>query len=174
MGNSSEYDQYVLLITSVQAKLYAYVFSLLGDPHQAADVLQETNLVLWRKSAEYVEGTNFVAWAFRVAHFQVMAFRQKLGRDRLIFDDLMLAELTTKAANHGETFDDEANALNDCMKRLSDRQRELLHCHYTDGQSIHDMATSHSETMGAISQALFRTRVALMKCIEKRLNQEDK
>ena len=136
MDDSAEHDQFVLLITSVQARLYAYVFSLLGDPHQAADVLQETNLVLLATDpAEYAAGTDFLSWAFRVAYLEVLAFRQKLGRDHLIFDDVLLADLAAKVASRNETFDAQINALDDCMKRLSDRQRELLHSHYTDGPS---------------------------------------
>ena len=166
MDKSPPGDEFVLLITGMQARLYAYVLSLLGDPHQAADVLQETNLVLWRKAGEYVQGTNFAAWAYRVAHFQVLAFRQKVGRDRLIFDDLLLSELAVRAASRGEAFDARLNALYGCIKKLSERQRGLLQRHYADGQSIRDMAMACRETVGAIAQSLFRARLALLKCIE--------
>jgi RNA polymerase sigma-70 factor, ECF subfamily len=173
VSNSTRHDEFVLLITNVQARLYAYVFSLLGDPHQAADVLQETNLVLWRKSAEYIEGTDFVAWARRTAYFQVLAFRKNVGREHLIFDDLIVAELASQTASRSEMFSVRLNALNDCMKRLSERQRELLSCHYTDGQSIHDIAVTRGETIGAIAQALFRARIALLKCIEQNTEQNE-
>jgi RNA polymerase sigma-70 factor, ECF subfamily len=173
VSNSTQHDEFVLLITDVQARLYAYVLSLLGDPHQAADTLQETNLVLWRKSAEYTEGTDFVAWARRTAYFQVLAFRKKVGREHLIFDDLIVAELASQAADRSETFSTRLNALNDCMKRLPERQRGLLNCHYADSQSIHDIALARNETTGAIAQALFRARIALLKCIEQNSEQEE-
>lgn len=160
-------DEFVVLITGVQARLYAYVLSLLGDPHQAADVVQETNLVLWRKADQYKPGTDFVAWACSVAHFQVLAFRQKTGRDRLVFDDLLLADLAEKAAERTELFDSRLRALFDCMKRLTERQRALFRRHYADGQSIRDMADTGGETPGAITQAMFRARLALLKCVEQ-------
>lgn len=167
VDNSAHSDEFVVLITGVQAKLYAYVLSLLGDPHQAADVLQETNLVLWRKSNEYTLGTDFNAWAYRVAHFQVLAQRQRLGRDKLVFDDLLLADLTARAAQRSGAFDGRLAALHDCMKKLSERQRNLFDRHYADGLSIGEMAAARGETAGAITQAIFRARLSLLKCIEQ-------
>ena len=71
-GSSRSREAFVQLMTEHQGRLYAYVLSLLGDPDQANDVLQETNLVLWRNAGEFQMGSNFRAWAFRIAHFQVM------------------------------------------------------------------------------------------------------
>lgn len=167
MDSSAHSDEFVVQITGVQARLYAYVLSLLGDPHQAADVVQETNLVLWRKANDFAPDTDFAAWACRVAHFQVLAFRQKMGRDRLVFDDLLLADLAERAAGRSESFDARLSVLFDCMKRLSERQRALFRRHYADGQSIGEMAAAGGETAGAITQAMFRARLALLKCMNQ-------
>ena len=78
------------MLTSHQSRIYAYILSLVFDPDQAEDVLQQTNAVLWQKEAEFVIGTNFVAWSFRIAYFQVMAHRKTLHRDRLVFDDELI------------------------------------------------------------------------------------
>jgi hypothetical protein len=43
-------------------RLQYYLMSLLPTADDAADVLQETSLVLWRKFAAYETGTNFFAW----------------------------------------------------------------------------------------------------------------
>ncbi len=45
--------QFVTLRTSHQGRLFAYVLSLVGDADQARDVMQETNTVLWQKSADF-------------------------------------------------------------------------------------------------------------------------
>ena len=101
--NPQNTDGFVKLMTAHQGRLYAYVLSLLGDPDQANDVLQEANLVLWRTAGEFQMGSNFRAWAFRIAHFQVMAHRQRQLRDRLVFDDEMLAVLDPAAKAVDET-----------------------------------------------------------------------
>jgi len=44
-------------------------------------VLQETNLVLWRKADEFNEEMSFVTWACAIAKFQVKAQRRDMQRD---------------------------------------------------------------------------------------------
>jgi len=57
-------------LVAAQAGLYSYILTLLPWSDQANDVLQETNLVLWREAAEFSRESNFQAWACRVAYFQ--------------------------------------------------------------------------------------------------------
>jgi RNA polymerase sigma-70 factor (ECF subfamily) len=173
MASPANGDDFVVLITDAQARLYAYVLSLLGDPHRAADVLQNTNLVLWRKADEFKPGTDFNAWAYSVAHYQVLAERQKIAREQLIFDDSLLAELSEKTTRRSAGFNARLNTLHGCMKKLLERQRDLLERHYAEDQSIDEIAAARGETPGAVAQALFRARLTLTKCIEENLKQDD-
>lgn len=75
-------EAFVQLLTAEQLRLLHYIAKLLGDPNEAQNVLQETNLVLWRKSGEFQAGTNFSAWAHNVAYWQVRAFVRDRQRDR--------------------------------------------------------------------------------------------
>ena len=58
-------EQFVRNLTDCQPRLYAFILSLLPNRDDASDVLQDTNLVIWRRSAEFTDGTNFVAWAYK-------------------------------------------------------------------------------------------------------------
>ena len=49
-------EQFVQLLTENQNRIYGYIYSLLGNFERSADVLQETNLVLWRKNSEFRMG----------------------------------------------------------------------------------------------------------------------
>lgn len=172
MVDSNHTDTYVVLLTAMQSRLYAYVYSLLGDKEQAADVLQETNLTLWRKSAEYDESRDFAPWAYRIAYFEVLAYRKTLGRQRLVFDDSLLTNLSEHAAERGENFNNRLSALAGCMERLTDLQRDLIRCHYGNAQSIKDIAELGGMSAGAVAQSLFRARLMLMKCIEHEAHKE--
>ncbi len=76
-GNDGPGAEFVGSLTGSQRKLYAFILSLVRHPADADDILQETNLVLWRKAGEFEAGTSFEAWSFRVAHFQVMDHRKR-------------------------------------------------------------------------------------------------
>ena len=84
------------LIAQNQARMKGYALSLTGDRHAAEDILQESNLVIWRKASTFEKGTNFLSWAFRIIHFQTLAFRRKADRDRLVFDDDLIDTMASE------------------------------------------------------------------------------
>ncbi len=163
--------QFVTLLTSHQGRLFAYVLSLVGDADQARDVMQETNAVLWKKSADFEIGTNFSAWMLKTAFYQVMAHRKRSSRDRLVFDDLLTADLARTAELRNEAVEDRQDLLRDCLAQLSDRQRELICARYQDGFDLALIAESMNRTTNAVKQALFRARKALVDCVAGKLQE---
>lgn len=163
--NTSE--DFVELMTSFQGRMYAYILSLTANPDAANDILQETNLVLWRKSTEYQLGTNFKAWAFRIANFQVMAYRQRRIRDRLVFDDEFMMTLSVDANTYDNTYEIRQKKLVSCMDKLPERQRDLIQRRYSIGASIKKIADELKSTANSIAQALFRARTNLVNCVKE-------
>lgn len=160
-------DEFVRLMTEHQGRLFAYVLSLLGNPDAANDVLQEVNVVLWRDSREFRPGSNFKAWAFRVAHFQVMAWRQRQIRDRLVFEDDLLEALATGAREADEMFDRRQERLMSCLEKLAPEHREMIRRRYAEGTPLSAIASERGTTPNAIMQALFRIRQRLMLCVAR-------
>ena len=108
------------LIALYQPRLHAYILSLVFDPQVAADILQDTNLILWKKAAQFTPGTNFKAWAFRVAYFEVKSHRRKAVRNRLVFNDELLdsAELAARAERDNQVRTSEGLEHRDLDPRL--------------------------------------------------------
>lgn len=161
-------DAFVMQFTACQSRLYAYILSLTGDREQAREVLQETNLVIWRRAEQFESGTNFIAWVFKIARLQLMAYRQKIARDRLVFDDELLTDMADIFAED-EAFDARQDALAQCIEQIAPNHRNLLRVRYTDGQSVKEMSANLNKTANAIAKVLHRTRIALMKCIEQKV-----
>jgi RNA polymerase sigma-70 factor (ECF subfamily) len=160
-------DDFVRLMTEHQGRLFAYVFSLLGNPDAANDVLQEINIVLWRDGREFLPGSNFKAWAFRIAHFQVMAWRQRQIRDRLVFEDDMLEVLATGARECDDMFDRRQERLTGCLEKLTPEHRELIRKRYAEGTPLQSIASERGTTANAVMQTLFRIRQRLMLCVAR-------
>jgi RNA polymerase sigma-70 factor, ECF subfamily len=164
-------ERFVQHLANSQTWLYAYILILLGDPAAASDVLQEANLVLWRKADEYVDGTDFNAWARSVARFQVLAFRRDASRDRHVFDESLVNALADPAAESVAALDARRGALHFCLEKLGRRQRDLLHARYTEGNSIEAIAQGTGRTAGGVGMALSRIRQSLFDCIRGRLSE---
>jgi RNA polymerase sigma-70 factor (ECF subfamily) len=158
-------DEFLHLITEFQGRLFGFMLSMLGDVDQANEVLQETNLVLWRKSDEFQPGSDFKAWSFRVAHFQVMAFRQRQIRDRLVFGDEVIEQVSRDAAKQDEAYEQRIKLLETCVASLSERNRDVLCRFYDQGESLETIAESLKRSANAIGQMLFRIRKSLIQCV---------
>ena len=159
------------LITRNQSQLRAYIYTLLPDPALVDDVLQETNLVVWRKASEFDPTRPFMPWACRIAFFQVKAARRDNSRDRHVFD----SELVDILAAEGEISSDSPGyldyALRDCLAELPEQKRDLILSRYHPDSSVKELAESRDETPGALSVELHRIRRSLESCILGKLKQ---
>ena len=164
--------EFVQLLTTHQSRMFAYIFSLLGNRTQAEDVMQETNAILWRKAHEFKLGTNFGAWMLRVAYFQVMAHRRRLTRDRLVFDDDFLQGLAAEAEQQSELQEEKQRLLGRCIKKLNERHQEIVRLRYSEGTTLKTMASITGRSENSITQALFRARKALIDCVKRELPKE--
>ena len=168
---STENDAFQALVESHQGRIYAFVLSLVANPDVANDILQEVNLVLWRKSDEFTLGTNFIAWAFKIARYQVLTQRKKAARDskRLVFDDDLLDTMAEEVEQTDEHHEKRSAALQDCLQKLPERQRNAVIKRYLHGVSVSQIADELKREPNAISQLLHRSRQSLLDCIRKTL-----
>ena len=146
---------------------------LLADSEAAREVLAEANLTLWRKRDQYELGTNFFAWSSRVTYFEVMAYRKRTKRDRLVFDDDLVSRLASDANSDAGPDPKVLDALAHCMETTTPQDRELLERRYVEGQPAREIAADVGRSSHAISQALYRSRMSLMRCIERVLASEE-
>jgi RNA polymerase sigma-70 factor, ECF subfamily len=163
-------EQLVALLTRHQAALAAYIFSLLPHRAQADDVLQESNLVLWRKAADYDPALPFMPWACRIAHFQVKAALRDASRDRHVFDSELIDLLAAEEGADSEATSKLDHALRNCLEELPADKRELILHRYQPEASVHEMAATRNLSPGALSGQLHRIRQMLESCVEQKLS----
>lgn len=161
-------EQFVRNLTSCQPALYAYILSLLPNRNDANDVLQDTNLVMWRRADEYVEGANFTAWAYKIARYKVLAHHRDHRRDRHVFDEELFGRLADNAERRTREPEGVVALLDDCMAELPPAQRKLVEDRYAPGASVQDMAQKLGQSAAALSVTLSRIRNALLACIQRK------
>lgn len=173
-GMSDPGEELVAKLTLSQNRLQAYIFTLTGDREAVQDILQATNLVIWRKAKDFVPGSNFIAWAFQIARYQVLAHRQKYARERLVFSDELVNELAASMdlGASDECFNDRQAALAHCLEKISSDQRSVIWRRYRDGLRMKEIAEEIGKTTSAVEQMIHRLRIVLMRCIAQRLEEE--
>ena len=63
-------------------------------------------------------------------------------------------------------FGDQTAALEDCMRKLSEHQRECLSLRYVEAMSVGQIAERMNRRENSIAATLYRARLALAHCIE--------
>ncbi|MEM1293866.1 MAG: sigma-70 family RNA polymerase sigma factor [Verrucomicrobiota bacterium] len=167
-GEHPEFDQ---LLASHQGRLYGFIRSLTGPGLEVDDLLQNTNRVLVEKAETFELGTNFRAWAFQVARYQVMQFREKQSREgqALPFSDELSETLAVRAEEKENAYARRQQSLKHCLQQLPERQREVIERRYFQNESVQTIADALDLKPNAISQLLFRGRDNLLHCIEGQL-----
>ena len=165
--------EFVHRLTTSRSALYSVVVSLMGTVEQANDVLQEANLKLCKEADQYDPEKPFLAWAFTFARFEVMAWRKKQQRSRLILDDDLVNLVAADLETHAGNAEKELTALETCVSRLKPRQRDLIAARYSKGETVRDMATRMSRPENALAATLYRVRKALGDCIRESLTKGD-
>ncbi len=158
-------------IEELRPALKGYVLSLMPDQDACDDVVQETCLFLWERRAEFEPGSNFKAWAFKVAWFKILTHRREMQRRKLVsFSEDVLERISRAAEAFADDADHRLLALRDCVADLPEDNRQLLRLKYLDRLSL----TAHARKLGVkpnqIQKNLSRIRIALRHCIESRLS----
>jgi RNA polymerase sigma-70 factor (ECF subfamily) len=161
-------ESFIREMTGCQGRLYAYILTILPNLDAANDVLQETNLIVWRKWQEYAEGTSFHAWVCRIAYYAVLAHRRDSARDRHLFDEELVGQIA-RAATERTSEGGQVLALRRCLDRLSASQRELIRERYTKQTSIDVIARALGTTAQALASRLYRIRQVLQDCVHRTL-----
>ena len=157
-------------LTTSQRRLYGYILSLVPPPAEADDVLQETNLTLWRKAGDFTPGTSFLAWACRVAYFEVLNhYRKRKRQAQPLADEALLECVAQEAKDQLDGFDERLTALRGCLQRLSERKRHLLQRFYFDERSLSEIAVERGQTEGVVRVTVHRIRGVLLECIHRTL-----
>lgn len=161
-------EHFVQQLTENQNRLYGYVFSLLGDHNRSADVVQETNLVLWRKIDEFNLEKPFLPWAFAIARFQVLAHIRDRKRDRVLLDENLVSMIAGEVQQRASNIDEYRDFLRQCLQSLAPSNRTLIEQRYFLAMPLASVAEKAERSVGAVKVALLRIRRHLADCVEKR------
>jgi RNA polymerase sigma-70 factor (ECF subfamily) len=164
--------EFIQLFTKHQRRIFLYILSLVPNPVDAEEVLQETNLIIWSKCRQFQAGSNFQAWACQIAHYEVLKFRDRRRREKLRFSDEFVEVLAREAATQADVLEHRRLALVHCLAELKQRDRELIQCRYTPGANGKSVADVLGRPVNSIYQSLGRIRKLLLECVNRRLTAE--
>jgi len=166
---SDDLKQFTAQLINVQSRLRAVLMVLLADRDAMEDVLQETNAVLWDKRGEFEPGTNFNAWACKVAYYEVLNYRKRKRRSFLHAGPQVLDDLAAVSSRMSDDYDRRERALHECMDGLSEEHRQLVRRRYAEEATLTALAESLGRPVESLYTTLYRIRRAMADCIQQKL-----
>jgi RNA polymerase sigma-70 factor (ECF subfamily) len=157
------------LMTRHQRQIFAYIYALVPNRHDAEDLLQETSLVICEKFDEFEPGTDFVAWACQIAWWRIRYARQRFARSKVVFNQDVLEAVAQTAVALAPELDERHEALVHCLQKLHPRDRELILTRYEPGSGVAEAARRTGRTLEAAYKALNRLRKLLFDCVTHQL-----
>ena len=167
--HDSALDDFIQELTAAQTSLRAYIMASLGRAADVPDVLQRTNLTLWKNAASFRPGSKFMPWAITIAKYEILSYCRDKSRDRHVFPEDIAALMLDTVSEICPDPNDRVAALQECLSKLPARHHSLLELRYYEGKPIYQIAETLKRTENAVKCTLVRVRRSLQECIEERL-----
>jgi RNA polymerase sigma-70 factor, ECF subfamily len=165
-------DEVLTLFSQYQRRLYLYILSSLPNPADAEDVLQNTNIVVWQKFDQFKPDTDFRAWVFRIAYYEICKLRDRNRQLGLSFSPELLGELAVEYQRHEDVLELRRAATPGCVEQLSTPDRNLLDAVYGRRIGVSELASQMQREATSIYRSLRRIRQWLYECIERSVRKE--
>jgi RNA polymerase sigma-70 factor (ECF subfamily) len=150
--------------------IFGFILALTRNRTVAEDVFQEVGVAILDEAGKGTQPRNFLAWAREIARHRVSAYYRK--HCRLEFSESM-AEVVSQAFDENPIEPAEntlrQDLLQECMKRLPPKSREVIDCRYGQELSVEAIADRMSWTAASVKVALSRARKALTDCVNSKI-----
>ena len=163
---------FVRLWTAHQSEIRRYIFLMIPRSRDAAEVLQEVSVRLWERWGDYDPGRPFAPWAIRFAYLEVLKWRQRQARERLVFSDSLLAQLDQAHEEEAPLGEARRGALQQCLSRLGEAERRWIGLRYGGHGAVKSEAVGSGKNLRKVYYALEKLRVILLHCVEQTLQKE--
>lgn len=162
-------DQLPGLLAGCRRAVFLYAMSLLHNADDAEDVVQETEVILWKKFHQYQPGTDFQRWACGIARIEALNLRQRRSRQGRLFSDRFFDMLAARSLKPEELLEARQEALDQCLGKLSAADRSLIVRRYCSGAKTRSVAEALGRSVQGTRRSLQRIREALAACVKRTL-----
>ena len=168
-----EINEFAGVVRQHHASLRYFIRSLGVQSAWVDDLAQEAFLLAYRKWDDLDDVGNASPWLIAIAKNLVMNELSKSSRRQRLLDEnmttLLLAaetgeERPAAAADRGIRHE----ALRDCMAKLPERSRQVVHARYFDDRNSTEIGSDLKMTTTAVRQLLFRSRQVLADCLQRK------
>lgn len=143
-----------------------FVRSRIRDDFEAADIVHETMLAVWRNASSFQRRASVRTWILSIAHNKTVDHIRKHSRvtlaepDEAIPDDAPDAETVLAASQ-------DAVRVRACIDELSDTHRAAVHLAFFEDMTCAEIARIEQVPAGTVKTRIHHAKKLIMRCLEQ-------
>ena len=174
--NAGDQRCFEIIVRRLERPLRAWLATHASPAVDVDEVAQRSFVIAFKKLGDYEIGTDFPAWLFTIARFQLMT---ELTRLRRVADyharfapDLLERELERRCQEPAGQDQEKLDCLKQCVASLGENLRRYVEWRYDEEIPLEEMAKRTGRSVGAIKKQLWQIRRKLQECVERRMKTE--
>ena len=160
------HEQFLCLLMASYKRIFSFILTLAPKLSDAEDIMQKSVMIMFRKFNEFKPNSNFGAWGTSIARYEILKFREKQGKNRVLFDSSAFDNILKRTEARVEKIDERLQALESCLNKLNDRDKELIKMRYEDGLTIKEVAQKAKRPIPGMYKAMARIHNLLQACVK--------
>ena len=129
----------MLLYQNTDRTVYSFILSIMKNPQDAEEVMQETYMKIWTSASSYQSQGKPLAWVFTIArNLCYMRFREQKMKADVALEDLAENEEGEYCAPLEQAAD--RKVLLDALGRISREERQIVLLHAAAGMKHREVA----------------------------------
>jgi RNA polymerase sigma-70 factor (ECF subfamily) len=151
------------LIALYQARLGYFIRRMIGSNQEAADILQEVWLVVFRKIGTLANPAAFRTWLYSIARNKTYKAVVKKNVWVPLEDNMESIDQDTEK----DTFTPEdAENIHMCLNKIPPQHREVLILRFMENMSYEEIARTINSSLGTVRSRLFYAKKSLKRTME--------
>lgn len=152
------------LYRAVHAQVYAFALKQVRDPIEAADVLNEVMLEVWRNAARFEGRSKALTWILGITHHKSIDVLRRRRGETIAEPDPEIPD-SDFDLHQALTCTENAEWLRRCLARLSDAHRAVIHLAFFDDLGYHEIAAIVDCPVGTVKTRMFHAKRLLKECL---------
>jgi RNA polymerase sigma-70 factor (ECF subfamily) len=173
MSEDSKTNEFLRLLMANQKRIYAFILGMVPNHEDVEDLFQETVLVMWSKFDGFTRGTSFTAWGIAIAKYQILSVRKRFSRRNLQFSQAALELLQKDSDYFIEQIDSRMQALRGCIRKLNQRDFELIRMRYEDEITVKTIAERLGRSVQSVYKRMAHIHDVLVQCVRRTISREE-
>ncbi len=143
-----------------------FIRSRTGDPAEAADVVQDAFLEVWRTAARFEGHSSVKTWIFAIARFKLIDRLRKRGREEPLDEDFEAPDMGPQPQALVEAASD-ARQVRLCIDKLPRAQSRAVRLAFYDELNYGEIAEIEGIPEGTVKTRIFHAKKILAICLTR-------